>query len=143
LLKDGEWRRVVDSWQTTSEQLISSPIPYVILAILLAIFASLKIRKYRKNSISNVVSKNAVQWIALLESAEKRLARFGFARSPGETVSSFANRIEKTLQKATDTVKDSANKKTMKVHEHRKQECSIALKQLSEYERNRWRITNP
>ena len=139
LLKDGEWRRVVDSWQTTSEQLISSPIPYVILAILLAIFASLKIRKYRKNSISNVVSKNAVQWITLLESAEKRLARFGFARSPGETVSSFANRIEKALQKADDTIDGSANKKSKKAHEFRRQECSTALKQLSEYEQNRWK----
>ena len=128
-----------DSWQTTSEQLISSPIPYVILAILLAIFASLKIRKYRKNSISNVVSKNAVQWITLLESAEKRLARFGFARSPGETVSSFANRIEKALQKADDTIDGSANKKSKKAHEFRRQECSTALKQLSEYEQNRWK----
>lgn len=138
LLKDGEWRRVVDNWQTASEQLISSPIPYVILAILLVIFAGLKIRKVRKNSISKVVSKNAAHWIALLESAEKRLARFGFARSPGETVSSFANRIEKTLQKADDT-ETPANKKSKKAHEHRKQECSTALKLLSEYEQNRWK----
>lgn len=142
LLKDGEWRRVVDNWQTASEQLISSPVPYVILAILLAIFAGLKIRKVRKNSISKVVSKNAAHWIALLESAEKRLARFGFARSPGETVSSFANRIEKTLQKVDDSIDESANKRSKKAHEHRKQECSTALKLLSEYEKNRWRMTN-
>ena len=140
LLKDGEWRRVVDNWQTLSERIISSPVPYIILAFLLAIFAGLKFRKYRKNTISKTVSKNAVHWISLLESAEKRLARFGFIRTPGETVSAFAKRVEKTIQKADDTVKDSANKKTMKAHEHRKQESSIALKQLSEYEQNRWRI---
>ena len=139
LLKDGEWRRVVDNWQTVSEQLISSPIPYVILTILLALFAGFKIRKYRKNSISKVISRNAAHWVALLESAEKRLAHLGFARSPGETVSSFANRIEKTLQKADDTIDDSANKKTKKAHEFRKHECSTALKLLSDYEQNRWR----
>jgi hypothetical protein len=139
LLKDGEWRRVVDNWQTVSEQLISSPIPYVILTILLALFAGFKIRKYRKNSISKVISRNAAHWIALLESAEKRLAHLGFARSPGETVSSFANRIEKALQKADDTIDDSANKKSKKAHEFRRQECSTALKQLSEYEQNRWK----
>ena len=142
LLKDGEWRRIVDSWQTVSEQFISSPIPYIILSILLALFTGLKFRKNRKNASSKVVSKNAAHWITLLESAEKRLARFGFARSPGETVSSFANRIEKTLQKAEDT-EASANKKSKKAHEHRKQECSTVLKLLSEYEKNRWRITNP
>ena len=142
LLKDGEWRRIVDSWQTVSEQFISSPIPYIILSILLALFTGLKFRKYRKNASSKVVSKNAAHWITLLESAEKRLARFGFARSPGETVSSFANRIEKALQKADDTIENSANKRSKKAHEHRKQECSTALKLLSEYEKNRWRMTN-
>lgn len=140
LLKDGEWRRVVDNWQTLSESLISSPAPYVILATLFAIFAGLKFRKYRKNFISKAVSKNAARWISLLESAEKRLARFGFVHTPGETVSAFANRVEKTIKKSDEIAQKTASKKSKKDNERRKQECTSALKQLSEYEQNRWRI---
>ncbi|WP_405324322.1 transglutaminase family protein [Fibrobacter sp.] len=126
LLRDGEWRRVVDSWQTASERIVSSPALYLALAILLLVFALLRFRSFRKRRKQQAVSKNAAQWIALLADAEKRLARLGFSRAPGETVASFAGRVQ-TTKKAS--LKDSRFD----------QECSFALKQLLEYECNRWR----
>ena len=126
LLKDGEWRRVVDSWQTTSERIVGSPVLYVVLTVLLAIFMGLKFRR-RRSSIQHAVSKDAARWIALLENAEKRLTRFGFVRLPGETVSAFAKRVEQTSKKASP--EDS-------LYEHA---CAAALNQLHEYENNRWR----
>ncbi|MBQ2559067.1 MAG: transglutaminase domain-containing protein, partial [Fibrobacter sp.] len=126
LLKDGEWRRVVDSWQTTSERIVGSPVLYVVLTVLLAIFMGLKFRR-RRSRIQHAVSKDAARWIALLENAEKRLTRFGFVRLPGETVSAFAKRVEQTSKKASP--EDS-------LYEHA---CAAALNQLHEYENNRWR----
>ena len=127
LLKDGEWRRVVDSWQTASERLLESPVIYIVFAGLLAFFARTAFRGYRRKKASGVVSKDAARWIAVLESAEKRLARFGFVRSSGETVLTFAKRVENASKKASP--KDSR-------YEH---ECTLALEQLHEYEKNRWR----
>lgn len=127
LLKDGEWRRVVDSWQNTSERVILSPVCYVVLAILVVVVAALKFRGIRRRSGLQVVSKNAAHWIPLLESAEKRLSRLGFDRAPGETVSAFIERIEQTIKKASP--KDSRFEESL----------SIALKLLREYENNRWR----
>jgi hypothetical protein len=127
LLKDGEWRRVVDSWQTLSERLVSNPIIYVVLGALLAFFMALKLRKRQKRN-SHAVSKNAVRWIQVLANAEKRLLRLGYVRAPGETVSAFAKSVEETIKKASP--KDSRYEK----------EFSLALEQLREYESNRWRI---
>ena len=128
LLKDGEWRRVVDSWQNTSERVISSSVCYVVLAILVVVVvAALKFRGIRRRSGLQVVSKNAAHWIPLLESAEKRLSRLGFNRAPGETVSAFIERIEQTIKKASP--KDSRFEESL----------SIALMLLREYENNRWR----
>ena len=135
LLKDGEWRRVVDSWQATSERFVSGPVPYVILFVLLAVFAGMRFRKYRRNKVSITVSKNAVRWISLLESTEKRLARMGFVRTPGETVSAFMVRIQQTMMvQARQTLK-KASPKDSRIEK----ECILLLKQLEEYESNRWR----
>lgn len=127
LLKDGEWRRIVDHWQAASEQLVSSPVFYVVLIILVAVFVGMKFRRYRSKNSSDIVSKNAARWISLLNAAEKRLARLGFMRMPGETVSVFADRVKRTSKKAS--LKDSRYEN----------ECALALKQLDEYESNRWR----
>ena len=137
LLKDGEWRRVVDSWQAASERAVSNPVIYVVLGTLLALFMALKFRK-RKKQNSQVVSKNAARWIAVLVDAEKQLSRLGFNRVPGETVSAFAKRVEQTLntvQKAEQTTKKASPKDS-----RYENEVSFALEQLREYERNRWRI---
>ena len=135
LLKDGEWRRVVDSWQATSERFVSGPVPYVILFVLLAVFAGMRFRKYRRNKVSITVSKDAARWISLLDSTEKRLARMGFVRSPGETVSAFMVRIKQTMM-AQDAQRPI--KKASLEDSRYKNECILLLKQLEEYESNRW-----
>lgn len=139
LLKDGEWRRVVDSWQAVSERLVASPVLYGILILLLAVFAGMKFRKFRRNKISNAVSKDAARWISLLESTEKRLARMGFVRAPGETVSSFMVRIRQTMvARANQLAKTQTIKKASPKDSRIENECTLLLKQLEEYEHNRW-----
>ena len=137
LLKDGEWRRVVDSWQALSERFVSNPVIYVVLGTLLALFMALKFRK-RKKQNSQVVSKNAARWIAVLVDAEKQLSRLGFNRVPGETVSAFAKRVEQTLN--TVQIAAQTTKKASPKDSRYENEVSLALEQLREYERNRWRI---
>jgi hypothetical protein len=139
LLKDGQWRRVVDSWQTASERIVSSPVLYIVLAALLLVFALLKFRGRRRQIDQQKVSKNAAQWIALLDDAEKRLARLGFVRAPGETVSAFVCRLERTLNTAPST--PQTTKKASPKDSLFEQNLSIALKQLREYERNRWKAS--
>lgn len=139
LLKDGQWRRVVDSWQTASERIVSSPVLYIVLAALLLVFAFLKFRGRRRQIDQQKVSKNAAQWIALLDDAEKRLARLGFVRAPGETVSAFVCRLERTLNTAPST--PQTTKKASPKDSHFEQNLSIALKLLREYERNRWKAS--
>ena len=139
LLKDGQWRRVVDSWQTASERIVSSPVLYTVLVALLLVFALLKFRGHSRQIGQLKVSKNAAQWIALLDDAEKRLARLGFGRAPGETVSAFAKRAERVLDTARATAQ--TKKKASPKDSHFEQNLSIALKQLREYERNRWKAS--
>ena len=139
LLKDGQWRRVVDSWQTASERIVSSPVLYTVLAALLLFFALLKFRGRRRQIDQQKVSKNAAQWIALLDDAEKRLARLGFVRAPGETVSAFVCRLERTLNTAPST--PQTTKKASPKDSRFEQNLSTALKQLREYERNRWKAS--
>ncbi|WP_290765038.1 transglutaminase family protein [Fibrobacter sp. UBA4297] len=139
LLKDGEWRRVVDSWQTASERFVSSPALYIALVVLLLVLALLKFRGLHRQSGQQNVSKNAVQWIALLADAEKRLARLGFVRAPGETVSAFAKRVEQALNTTRATAQ--ATKKASPKDPHFEQALSTALDQLREYERNRWKAS--
>ena len=82
-----------------------------------------------------MVSKDAVRWISLLESTEKRLARMGFVRIPGETVSAFMARIKQTMM-AQDAQRPI--KKASLEDSRYKNECILLLKQLEEYESNRW-----
>ena len=137
LLKDGEWRRVVDSWQATSERFVSGPVPYVILFVLLAVFAGMRFRKYRRNKVSTMVSKDAARWISLLEKTEKRFARMGFVRTPGETVSAFMARVKQSMTVQIST-RQSIKKASPKDSRY-ENECNLLLKQLEEYECNRWR----
>ena len=136
LLKDGEWRQIVDRWQTASERLVASPALYVVLVVLLLIFALLKFRGRRRLSSEQNVSKNAAQWIRLLDDAEKHLARFGFVRNSGETVSAFAKRVERTLNTSLATAQTA--KKASPKASHIEQ-MSAALELLRKYENNRWR----
>ena len=139
LLKDGEWRRVVDSWQTISERIVENPVLYIVLVVLLAVFAVLKFRRSRQRLSRQAVSKNAAHWVALLENAEKRLARFSFVRASGETVSAFAKRVNGTIEKTAENG-DGSSVQNAKKNERRIRECTVALKKLEEYENNRWKI---
>ncbi|MBR6454853.1 MAG: transglutaminase domain-containing protein [Fibrobacter sp.] len=137
LLKDGEWRRIVDGWQTYSEKLISSPILYVVLALLALSFVGLRFRNFRRRDRQIQTSKNATHWIALLDKAEKRLARFGFVRMPGETVFAFDNRVKTVIENAkkTPSKEDASKSKT----EQRLRELATAVSLLDDYENHRWR----
>ena len=137
LLKDGEWRQIVDRWQTASERLVTSPVLYAVLALMLLVFAVLRIRKSRRKVGESAVSKEAARWIALLDDAEKHLARFGFVRNSGETVSAFAARAKLASENMFKAEPDKAGP-TPKI-ERRRHEFKQALKQLDEYEKNRWR----
>ena len=72
-----------------------------------------------------------------LADAEKRLARVGFNRAPGETVSVFAKRIEQALNAMHANA--LATKKASPKDSHYEKEISFALGLLREYENNRWR----
>lgn len=137
LLKDGEWRRVVDSWQTYSENLISSPILYVVLAMFALLFAGLRFRNMWRKNRQVQTSKNAARWVALLDKAEKSLTRFGFVRAAGETVSAFANRVRSSIEqtKKTPSKEDASKSKT----EQRLRELATAVSLLDDYENHRWR----
>ena len=137
LLKDGEWRRVVDSWQTYSEKLISSSILYVVLAMFALLFAGLRFRNMWRKNRQVQTSKNAARWVALLDKAEKSLTRFGFVRAAGETVSAFANRVRSSIEqtKKTPSKEDASKSKT----EQRLRELATAVSLLDDYENHRWR----
>ena len=130
-LKEGEWRRVVDSWQNQSTALLESPILYAVLVILVAGFAGRKIYVTYKLSSKNraYVSARSLEWVNKLNRAERDLARAGFRREPGETVGKFAARVRIALSHLAE---DQIPPKKL-------QKARQALFTLNEYESNRWR----
>lgn len=84
-----------------------------------------------------MVSKDAARWISLLEKTEKRFARMGFVRTPGETVSAFMARVKQSMTVQIST-RQSIKKASPKDSRY-ENECNLLLKQLEEYECNRWR----
>ena len=118
-LKEGEWRRVVDSWQNQSTVLLESPILYTVLAILVVGFVGRKIYvAYKLNRKRRAfVSVRALHWAKKLDACEKELAKSGFRREPGETVGTFMKRIQ-------SAVSDSRLEPLLDV--------------LAEYEKSRW-----
>lgn len=131
-LKEGEWRRVVDSWQNQSTALLESPVLYVVLVILVAGFAGRKIYIAYKLSAKNraYVSARSLEWVSKLNRAERDLARAGFRREPGETVGKFAARIRIALSHLAE---DQTSLKKIQRARH-------ALLVLDEYESNRWKF---
>ena len=132
-LKEGEWRRVVDSWQNQSTALLESPILYAVLVILVAGFAGRKIYIAYKLSSKNraYVSARSLEWVNKLNRAERDLTRAGFRREPGETVGKFAVRVRIALSHlAEDQI---PFKKIQRAH--------LALLVLDDYEEHRWRET--
>ncbi|WP_407449956.1 transglutaminase domain-containing protein [Fibrobacter sp.] len=131
-LKEGEWRRVVDSWQNQSTALLESPILYVVLVILVAGFAGRKIYiAYKLNSKNHAfVSARSLEWVNKLNRAERDLARAGFRREPGETVGKFAERCRIAFSHLAE---NQTNLKKI-------QKARQAMHTLDEYESNRWKF---
>ena len=129
-LKEGEWRRVVDSWQNQSTALLESPILYAVLVILVAGFAGRKIYIAYKLSSKNraYVSARSLEWVNKLNRAERDLTRAGFRREPGETVGKFAVRVRIALSHLAE---DQIPLKKI-------QKASNALAVLNDYEKERW-----
>jgi hypothetical protein len=134
-LKEGEWRRTVDSWQNQSTALLESPILYTVLALLVIGFVGRKIYIASKLSRKNkdFVSARAALWIKRLDDCEKRLAKEGLRRESGETVGKFANRVQAALN-SIDLDKVNAEKTAAK-----KRRLQQLLAVLWEYEKDRWR----
>lgn len=130
-LKEGEWRRVVDSWQNQSTALLESPILYAVLVILVAGFAGRKIYIAYKLISKNraYVSARSLEWVSKLNRAERDLARAGFRREPGETVGKFAARVRIALSHLAED--QTPPKKLQKARQ--------AVKTLDDYEALRWR----
>jgi hypothetical protein len=130
-LKEGEWRRVVDSWQNQSTALLESPILYVVLVILVAGFAGRKIYIAYKLSIKDCayVSARSLEWTKKLDRAERDLTRVGLRREPGETVGKFAERCRIALSHLAE---NQTNLKKI-------QKARQALHTLDEYEEQRWK----
>jgi hypothetical protein len=130
-LKEGEWRRVVDSWQNQSTALLESPILYAVLVILVAGFAGRKIYVTYKLSSKNraYVSARSLEWVKKLDRAERDLTRVGLRREPGETVGKFAARVKIALSHLAEE----------QIPPKKLQKARQALFTLNEYESNRWR----
>ena len=130
-LKEGGWRRVVDSWQNQSTAFLESPILYTVLVILVACFVGRKIRIAYKIRLKNraTVSAKALEWAKRLNDAERVLARCGYRRETGETVGHFAKRVEIALSQVPAKA----------ISPKKKQKSKDALAVLNNYESNRWR----
>ena len=129
-LKEGEWRRVVDSWQNQSASLLESPILYAVLVILIVGFVGRKVCITYKLNFRNraYVSARSLEWANKLNRAERDLARVGFRRGPGETVGKFASRVRIALSHLAE---DQNHLKKM-------QKAKNALAVLNDYEKERW-----
>jgi transglutaminase-like putative cysteine protease len=124
VLRDGEWRLALSSWQDAVQNILSSTVFYVILGCFaLAIIAFQVVRTLRRRKSSAGYAHSVQQWVKGLESAEKSLARLGLVRHPGETVGAFLARCENETPK----------------NEKERARLQSALKFLRDYEKNRWR----
>lgn len=130
-LKEGEWRRSVDSWQDYSQKFIDSGIPYALVGVLMAFLFGRKTYGVVKNRQKKIVAKNsnALLWAKKLEKTERNLHRFGLHRESGETVGCFIKRVQQML--AQVDVSDSKAKT-------RAERLRGLLNELIEYESNRW-----
>lgn len=119
LLKEGEWRRIVDDWQATTQGLLESPLTYGLPLLLLFAILARALLKRRKGKVLIKPDLRAQKWARSLDRAEKILKRQGFVRGPGETVGAFLVRIESQVSDAGDVLS--------------------AVKSLHEYEKHRWK----
>lgn len=133
-LKEGEWRRSVDSWQNYTQRFIDSGIPYVLLVFLVSLLLGINLYRSLRSRKKRIALKSAKGevWCKKLDWAEKVLARQGLRREAGETVGSFMKRVKNYEERLTvDSPKQQLAKKMIQK----------ALELLMEYESNRWTRT--
>ena len=118
VIREGEWRRVVDSLQLNPENYLTGKFYAVLVLVSAIVIVAVRFRRKKKSRLPES-RRNVQKWIALLDSAERKLARLGFVRQPGETVGAF---VERLSQKSRDEKK-----------------YAEALKDLREYESVRWK----
>ena len=123
LLKEGQWRSVVDSWQAYTQNALESPWTYLVpglIVLVLLVFRGLRRFKGRSAEVSDA---RTLEWARKLERTEKSLKRLGYVREPGETVGHFLVRLEQRM--GSDGV--DANR------------LLPLVKALRDYEGKRWR----
>lgn len=118
VLREGEWRRVVDSWQSMTAGVLDSPYFYAGLVLMVILVALFKVRRVFSRRRGQPKGNRAAHWIAILDRAERTLLKAGYTRAAGETVSAFTLRVQKKLQD---------------------EDCLEAVEMLRQYEKNRWR----
>jgi hypothetical protein len=123
VLKEGSWRRTVDSWQGFAQALLGSPWLYVALVLAVAAVLLLRMVKKRRRADREGSSASRIRWVHALVRAEQALLRLGFSRLPGETVGNFLRRLEHEAS----------------VPQKGRAQFERALEVLYEYERMRWK----
>lgn len=124
VLRDGEWRLALSSWQDVVQNILSGTALYVALGcIALAVIAFRFVRVLRRRRSNAGYAQSVQHWVKGLDSAEKSLARIGLVRHPGETVGAFLRRLECDA---------SVSQKERALFER-------ALDVIRDYEKNRWR----
>ncbi len=124
VLRDGEWRLALNSWQDAVQSILSGAALYVVLGcIALAVIAFRFVRGLRHRKSNAGYAQSVQHWVKGLDSAEKALARLGLVRKPGETVGAFLRRIENTEG----------------IPQKRRALFERALDVIRDYEKNRWR----
>lgn len=125
VLRDGEWRRALDSWSNVIENVLASVWLKIVLGtalvILLLLYGYKRFERARKN---RVMSERILKFEKMLRRAESILARFGFVRLPGETEFAFLQRVSQVALPE----KPAARKK-----------FSEALELLAAYDKERWK----
>ncbi|WP_290734417.1 MULTISPECIES: transglutaminase family protein [unclassified Fibrobacter] len=124
VLRDGEWRLALNSWQDAVQNILSGAALYVVLGcIALAVVAFRFVRGLRRRKSNAGYAQSVQHWVKGLDSAEKALVRLGLVRKPGETVGAFLRRIENTEG----------------IPQKRRALFERALDVIRDYEKNRWR----
>lgn len=123
LLRDGEWRTLLSSWQDFTQRALSNPLFYGVLVFaVVALAVLLAVRAYRRREKESGYDAAIKQLVRNLETAEKSLASLNLRREPGETVTAFAERC-RTFEPGT---------------EKRRIQLRRALEFLDEYNKKRW-----
>ena len=128
-LKEGQWRRSVDSWQNYTQKFLDSGIPYLLLGALVSLLAGLKLYRGLRGRkwLAAVKTAKGELWSKKLDRAEKILSREGFVRQSGETVGQFLKRLEQVRPEG-------------RIQEPMRLKHENAMAVLRDYERNRWRL---